>query len=66
MTLAELMQETLTQKNRRLRQAKCRHEEVYSSTVSGLSGTFTNRFCLDCHKSWHSEQREEHLHACPL
>ena len=33
MTLDELVKETLVEKNRRLRQAKCSHEEVYSSTV---------------------------------
>lgn len=53
MTLAELVNETLVEKNRRLRQMKCQHEEVYSSTVAGPTGTFTNSFCLDCGKSWH-------------
>lgn len=48
MTLAELANETLVQKHRRLMQAKCRHEEVYSSTVISSRGTFTNSFCLDC------------------
>jgi hypothetical protein len=46
-TLKELAAETLAQKNRRIRQAKCQHE-VYSSTVASPSGTFTNSFCLDC------------------
>jgi hypothetical protein len=53
MDLAELQRETLTQKHRRLMQAKCPHPEIYSSTVAGPSGTFTNRFCLECGKSWH-------------
>jgi hypothetical protein len=29
MTLEELQRETLVEKNRRLRQQKCRHEEIY-------------------------------------
>jgi hypothetical protein len=53
MTLQELVDETLVQKNRRLRQAKCQHEEVYSSTVLGPHGMSSNSFCLDCGKSWH-------------
>lgn len=48
MTLNEFVSEPLTQKNRRLMQEKCRHEEIYSSTVAGPEGTFTNSFCLDC------------------
>jgi hypothetical protein len=52
MNLEELARETLTQKNRRLRQERCRHVEIYSSSVTSPSGTFTNRFCLDCVKSW--------------
>lgn len=50
MTLDDLVRETLIEKNRRLRQAKCKHEEIYSSTVMGPNGTFTNGFCLDCGK----------------
>lgn len=53
MTLQELLNETLVEKNRRLRQAKCEHEEIHSSSVSGPTGTFRNSFCLDCGKSWH-------------
>lgn len=56
MTLEELQNETLVQKNTRLLQAKCRHEEIYSSTVWSADGTFTNSFCLDCGKSWHREE----------
>lgn len=52
MTLAQLAAETLVAKNRRLRQAKCSHEEVYCSIVTGPSGTFENYVCLDCWKSW--------------
>ena len=51
MTLQELVDETLVQKNRRQRQAKCRHEEVYISAVASPVGTFTNAFCLDCGKT---------------
>jgi hypothetical protein len=60
MNLAELANETLTQKHRRLMQEKCRHEEVHSSTVRGPGGTFTNKFCLDCGKGWHSSQPPAH------
>lgn len=52
MTLDELARETLTEKNRRLLQAKCEHEEVYSSAVTGPDGTYSNSFCLDCGKSF--------------
>lgn len=52
MTLEELAKETLVQKNRRLRQEKCEHEEVFCSTVSGPGGTFQTRGCFDCGKSW--------------
>lgn len=55
MTIEELVRETLVEKNRRLRQAKCHHDEVYSSTVAGPAGTFTNSFCLDCGKSWYRD-----------
>lgn len=54
MNLTELVNETLTQKHRRLMQEKCRHKEVYVSTVAGPDGVFTNSFCLDCGKSQHS------------
>lgn len=57
MSLDELVKETLTQKHRRLMQEKCRHPDVYSSTVAGPSGTFTNSFCWDCGKSWHREHQ---------
>jgi hypothetical protein len=50
MTLDELQRETLTEKNRRLQQAKCPHEEIYTSTVTGPDGAHTLRFCLDCGK----------------
>jgi hypothetical protein len=51
MTLQELINETLVAKNRRLRQEKCRHAEVYCSSVTGEHGHFENRFCLDCGKN---------------
>ena len=54
LTLEELLKETLVEKNRRLRQARCAHEQVHSSSVRGPAGFFTNSFCLDCGKSWHS------------
>jgi hypothetical protein len=50
LALEELQRETLVEKNRRLRQTKCKHEEVYSSSVTGPEGTHTTRFCLDCGK----------------
>lgn len=53
MTLDDMVKETLVEKNRRARQAKCPHEEVYSSTVAGPTGMFTNSFCLDCGKLHH-------------
>jgi hypothetical protein len=53
MTVHELAAETLVEKNRRLRQQNCQHEEVYSSSVRGPQGFSENRFCLDCGKSWH-------------
>lgn len=53
MTLNELAAETLVQKHTRLMQSKCRHNEIYCSTVAGPSGTFENRVCLDCGKYWH-------------
>lgn len=52
MTMDELVAETLTQKNRRLRQEKCEHEETFCSTVCGPHGTFETRACLDCGKTW--------------
>ncbi len=52
MTLEELQAETLTEKNRRLQQEKCRHNEIYCSTVVGPGGEFETRVCLDCCKSW--------------
>lgn len=52
MTLEELTNETLTQKNRRLRQEKCEHEEIFCSTVSTPDGSFETRGCFDCGKSW--------------
>ncbi len=55
MTLAMLTAETLTEKNRRLRQAKCKHEEVFSSTCMGPAGTFTTAVCMDCGKTWRGE-----------
>jgi hypothetical protein len=56
MTLEELTKETLVEKNRRLRQEKCEHGAVYSSTVAGHDGIFTTRFCMDCGKSWNTSQ----------
>lgn len=55
MTVAMLAAETLTDKNRRLRQAKCKHEEVFSSTCAGPAGTFTTAVCMDCSKTWRGQ-----------
>lgn len=55
MTVAMLTAETLTEKNRRQRQAKCKHEEVFSSTCTGPAGTFTTAVCLDCGRTWRGE-----------
>lgn len=52
MTLDDLVKETLTEKNRRLRQEKCGHEEVVCSSVTSPVATYENRFCMDCGKSW--------------
>lgn len=54
--LRELVEETLVQKNRRLRQAKCKHEEIYCSTVTSAAGTFETRICLDCGKTWNNDR----------
>jgi hypothetical protein len=51
MTLQELAAETLVQKHLRLMREKCKHEEIYSSTVSGPAGISTICFCLDCGQS---------------
>lgn len=56
MTLKELADETLVEKNRRQLRAKCRHMEIYSSTVDGPNGVFTNGFCLDCYLSFRYPQ----------
>lgn len=57
MTLQELAAETLVEKNRRLRQEKCRHEEMFTSTVTSPGGVYTNKVCMDCGASWHEERR---------
>jgi hypothetical protein len=56
MNLEQLVKETLVQKHRRLMRAKCRHREVYSSTVLGPDGTATSAFCLECGKSLRSNE----------
>lgn len=58
MTLAELQAETLAQKNRRLRQAKCKHpaDAIFESSFVGPQGSFTDRVCLDCGKHWRADQ----------
>jgi hypothetical protein len=56
LTLQELAAETLTQKHRRLTQAKCRHGDVYWSSVTCDRGTFTNGFCWDCGWRFHREE----------
>lgn len=57
MTLDDLMNETLVEKHRRLMQAKCQHEEVFSSSFCGPEAHFTDRFCLDCGKHWRIDHR---------
>lgn len=56
LTVELLKAETLSQKNRRLRQAKCQHEEVFSSTCTGPAGTFTTMVCVECGKTWRTER----------
>ena len=46
MTLAELARETLTQKNIRLRQRRCRHKEIYSSVTSRVTGGLHQQLLL--------------------
>lgn len=57
LTVKMLQAETLVEKNRRKRQAKCEHDEVFSSTCTGPAGTFTTQVCLDCGKTWRTEER---------
>ena len=61
MTLQELQAETLVEKNRRLRQAKCKHpaDAVFTSTVVSPTGTYINSGCLDCGKSWHRAEARD-------
>lgn len=54
MTVAMLVAETLSQKNARKLQAKCAHDEIFSSGCTGPSGTFTTAVCMDCGKTWRS------------
>ena len=56
-TLDMLVAETLTEKNRRLRKAKCQHNDIASSACTGPAGTFTTAVCMDCGKTWRSERR---------
>lgn len=56
MTLQELAAETLTQKNRRLRQVRCPHEEIFASTVYAPDGTHEARACMDCGKTWNESR----------
>lgn len=55
MTVAMLAAETLSEKNRRKRQEKCKHEEIFSSTCTGPAGTFTTAVCMECGKHWRGE-----------
>lgn len=56
LTVKMLAAETLTKKNLRKRQAKCEHEEIFSSTCSGPAGTFTTAVCIDCGKIWRNSE----------
>jgi hypothetical protein len=51
-TLEELARETLTQKNKRLRQEKCQHKDIYQTTIIGPFEINTNEVCLDCWMTW--------------
>lgn len=53
--LKALMDETLVQKHKREMREKCPHEKIYRSTVTTPDGSSTTKACLDCGKSWHSE-----------
>jgi hypothetical protein len=57
MTIEELVRETLVEKSRRLRQEKCLHQEVYSTSCTSKEGAFQNSFCLDCGKAWFFRRR---------
>lgn len=57
LTVKMLQAETLVENNRRNVQAKCSHDEVFSSTCTGPAGTFTTQVCLDCGKTWRAEDR---------
>lgn len=57
MTVAMLAAETLTEKNQRMCQEKCKHKEIFSSTCAGPAGTFNTTVCLDCGKTWRGEVR---------
>jgi hypothetical protein len=56
MTLEELQRETLGEKNRRLRQEKCRDEEIYSSIIVTPFKRVGLRLCLDCGKNFASKR----------
>lgn len=60
LTIKELERETLTAKHRRLLQERCKHKDVYSSTMLSQNGTFTNSVCFDCGKSWHIAAHTPH------
>ena len=51
MTIDELQRETLTEKNTRLRQEKCRHPEVWSSSVRWGDVKSTSTVCVKCGKN---------------
>lgn len=56
MTVQMLVAETLSEKNRRVRQEKCEHEEIFSSTCLGPAGEFTTAVCMECGKVWRAER----------
>ena len=43
------------------RQARCKHTDIYSSTVTSMTGSFTTRFCWDCGKTWNTASITEFL-----
>lgn len=54
MTVEMLIAETLSQKNKRKLQEKCRHDEIFRSTCLGSAGEFTTAVCMDCGKTWNT------------
>ena len=58
MTLAELVNETLVEKHRRLMREKCKHEPgaLVVSTFCSHEASFTDTFCADCGQHWRKDR----------